>query len=254
MIFDLDGTAVPNSSDGMPTKHLVDVIKNLQQNMRVCAATGRPFFNSKAIFQKLGLTDPCIISGGTQIINPNTGEILWEKDMDKSQVEKIMSVALPYSCKVFFSDDENSTPAKEKAVKGAERIVYLEEIDQKSTEIILKKLNQIPNIIAYKLISWKPNYFDIHVVNSEATKKHALEILLKMFNINSSEVIAAGDGNNDLPLFELAGYKIAMANGTKDLKKEADIIALSVNEDGLAIALENIYKHTPLGLPTSSVS
>ena len=50
--------------------------------------------------------------------------------------------------------------------------------------------------------------------------------------------MVVGDGNNDLPLFELAGWKVAMGNGADVLKEAADWIAPSVDEDGLAVAIE----------------
>lgn len=240
LIFDLDGTAIPNEPSGMPTDNLIGVIKQLRGKMKVCAATGRPLFNSLPIIQRLGLTDPCIISGGTQIIDPTTKKILWEKDMETFQVEAIMKVASQYPYPIFFSDDEASEPAKDKVVKGRERIIYIEPVNKEDTEAILKELNRVPDIAAYKVMSWTPDHFDIHITHSEATKRHALEVLLRILDVHRDDVVAAGDGNNDLPLFEISNYKIAMGNGSDELKKKADFIAPSAANDGLAVALEKL--------------
>lgn len=238
LIFDLDGTAIPNDVNGMPTNHLVDVITQLKKKMIVSVATGRPLFQAKKIIQKLKIKDPSIISGGTQIISPATEKILWEKNIDKFLVEKIIEIALPYKVQVYFSDDKVSTPPKEKIIKGPERIVYVEQVSKHDTEIILRELGKIREIAAYEVNSWTKDYFDIHITHKEATKKHALEILLKMLKVEKNEVVSAGDGTNDIPLFEMSGYKIAMGNAMKELKSEADFIAGRVDEDGLAIALE----------------
>ncbi len=240
LIFDIDGTAIPNREDGTPTQYLVDVIQKLKKEMKVCVATGRPLFNSKVIIKKLQLTDPCIISGGTQIINPVTEKILWEKDMSRTQVEIVLKVIQPYHCKVFFSDEETSAPPKEKVVKGPERIIFIEQLNKNNTEEIMNKLQRIENIVTHKVHSWKSDCFDVHVTHRDATKRHALKILLNMLGIPKNQVISAGDGNNDLPLFELSGYRIAMENGMEELKSKADFIAKKADEDGLAIALEVI--------------
>lgn len=240
LIFDLDGTAIPNRPDGMPRDNLVNVVKQLQGKMKVCAATGRPRFNSMPIIKKLNLKDPCIISGGTQIIDPTSEKILWEKDIDRAQVEEIRKIILPYEAKVFFSDDEISAPPNEKIVKGAERIIYAVRVSKKDTEEIMEKLSTIKSIIAHKVISWTPDHYDIHITHLEATKKHAMEILLDMLNIKRDKVIAAGDSSNDLPLFELSGYKIAMENGMDVVKEKADFIAGRADEDGLSIALRQV--------------
>lgn len=241
LIFDLDGTAIPNEPNGMPTDNLIEVIKQLRGRMKVCVATGRPLFNSLPIIQRLGLTDPCIISGGTQIVDPTTKKILWGKDMEIFQVEAIMKIASQYPYPVFFGDDEVSELAKKKVVKEPERIIYIEPVNREDAEDILAKLNRIPDIAAYKVMSWTPDHFDIHITHAEATKRHALEVLLKILDIHKDNIVTAGDGNNDLPLFEISKYKIAMGNGSDELKKKADFIAPSVTNDGLAIALRKLF-------------
>ncbi len=241
LIFDLDGTAIPNKPDGLPSDELVKVIRKLKKNLKICAATGRPLYNSKPILRKLGLTDPCIISGGTQLVDPTTERVLWEKDMDKSQVEEIMAITSKYPYQVFFSDEKTSALGKDKKIKGAERIIYIMSVEKIETEIILEKLAKIPNITAHKVISWSPGCFDIHITHSEATKEYSLHVLLEILGVNKSEVVVAGDSNNDLPLFEIANYKIAMENGSEELKAKADFIAPDINEDGLTIALRKVF-------------
>ena len=141
----------------------------------------------------------------------------------------------------FFGDEMEGTIPKYKITKSGERIIYIEPVTKEDTEIILKKLSKIPNITAHKVVSWTPDHFDIHITHFEATKRHSLEILLEILKVHKNEVVAVGDSNNDLPLFELAGYKIAMENGSNELKKKADMIAPSVVEDGLAVALEKLF-------------
>lgn len=241
LIFDLDGTAIPNKPDGVPSDNLIGVVAKLQKTAKVCAATGRPWHNSKAIIRKLGLRDPCIISGGTQIIDPISEKMLWEKGMNQSQVESIMKAAKQFPYEVIYGDDVVSTPAKNKIMQRPERIIYIMSVSKKDTEAILKQLRQIPAITAYEAKSWEPNHFDIHITHYEATKSRALQILLRMLKLHKEEVVAAGDSNNDLPLFEVAGYKIAMENGSDEMKAKADLIAPDVSEDGLATSLKGLF-------------
>lgn len=241
LIFDLDGTAIPNKPDGVPFDALVHVLGELRnRGVRLCAATGRARFNSLPIIQKLGLVDPCIISGGTQIIDPKTEKILWEKTMNKEQVEAIMKIASQYPYHVFFSDDETSTFAKDKIITGPERIIYIEPVDKKDTATIMEQLSSVPDITAHKVISWTPDHFDIHITHAEATKKQALEILLDMMHVHKNEIIAAGDAENDLPLFEVAALKIAMGNASSKLKEKADMIAPNADDDGLTTILNKL--------------
>ncbi|MSU54808.1 MAG: HAD family phosphatase [Candidatus Staskawiczbacteria bacterium] len=241
VIFDLDGTAIPNKRDGMPSKRVIEVVNKVKDKVYVCAATGRGISLAGDIIKSLGLTSPCIVGGGTQVIDPVTRKVLWEKDMDKNQIEKIMEIAKEYQYPVFFGDETEGALLKYKITQREERIIYIEPVTKEDTEIILEKLSKIPNITAHKVISWTSGHFDIHITHIEATKRHSMEVLLKILKVHKDEVVAVGDSNNDLPLFELAGYKIAMENGSDELKKKADMIAPSVSEDGLAVALEKLF-------------
>ncbi len=56
--------------------------------------------------------------------------------------------------------------------------------------------------------------------------------------IDAHETIAFGDGHNDLSIIKFAGIGVAMANAVEDLKKAADEITLSNEEDGIAVVVE----------------
>ena len=56
--------------------------------------------------------------------------------------------------------------------------------------------------------------------------------------IPMSQTAAAGDGNNDLPLFEAAGVAVAMGNARPALKRAADFIVGPAEQDGLLEAFD----------------
>src|SRR5688572_13677482 len=134
IIFDHDGTAIPNRRDGMPSERLVKVIEKIKDKVFICAATGRALNVCQNVLKELGLVSPCIIFGGTQIVDPVSLKILWEKAISKEQVEAIMAVARNYNCKVYFSNDENWSLPQEKTVTGSENIVYIEHVTEKDRE------------------------------------------------------------------------------------------------------------------------
>jgi HAD-superfamily hydrolase, subfamily IIB len=76
----------------------------------------------------------------------------------------------------------------------------------------------------------------------EFTAKHidkakALDTVLAQIGMNASEVIAFGDGQNDISLIQYAGIGVAMGNAVAELKAVADKITLSNEEDGIASCL-----------------
>lgn len=238
IIFDLDGTAIPNKKDGMPSLRLINTVTKAQQKVKVSAATGRPMSNSRNILKALKITNPCIIAGGTQIIDPVTEKTLWKKEMSAYQVREIISIAKSYPYEVWISDQLDASPTIEEIVIQPEQIIFIMTVTKKDAKNIMQKLAQIPDIITHEVISWAPDHIDIHITHKEATKKHALQELLNIENIDKEYLMVVGDANNDLPLFEVAAIKVAMKNGSDQLKEAADYVTDSVENDGLAKAIE----------------
>lgn len=73
-------------------------------------------------------------------------------------------------------------------------------------------------------------------------KARALDAVLPSMGIGREELIAFGDGPNDLSMLQYAGTGVAMANAVPQLKDVADEVTLSHNADGIAAAL---LKHIP---------
>lgn len=238
IIFDIDGTAIPAELDAFPSLELIKTIETVPRSVKVCAATGRSLPHVRNILRSLKLKDLCILSGGTQIVDPQTEKTLWEKRLSESQVKQIIGVCFSYPYEVGFSDEIKGIPAKDKVVRGSERIIYMWAVTQRDAEILQKNLQQIAGVTAHIGGSWTKDHVDLHITNAVATKKYALEKLLQMLDVDKRLVIGVGDTDNDLPLFESVGFKVAMANGTERLKIAADYVAPSVNEDGLVYVID----------------
>lgn len=78
----------------------------------------------------------------------------------------------------------------------------------------------------------------IEITSKLATKGQSLLNLAEMLGIPRDEVIAFGDGGNDLSLVDGVGRLFAMGNGDPRIKEIAHEIALPVEQDGVAAVLE----------------
>ena len=68
-------------------------------------------------------------------------------------------------------------------------------------------------------------------------KGRALNIICEKLNIDSSQAIAFGDQELDIPMIEAAGLGVAMGNAIEELKEKADYVTGTNNEAGIAQAL-----------------
>lgn len=77
----------------------------------------------------------------------------------------------------------------------------------------------------------------IDVMHPEATKGNALGRLAESLGVERSDVIAIGNYYNDVEMIRFAGLGIAMDNSPDDVKRAADFVTVSNNEDGVSLAL-----------------
>ena len=82
---------------------------------------------------------------------------------------------------------------------------------------------------------WAVDFTAAGVHKGEASR-HLAEIQ----GMDTRQFIAAGDSYNDLPMLEAAGFRIAMASAPEEMKAIADFVAPPVEEDGLAVAIEQV--------------
>ncbi|QQR79105.1 MAG: HAD family phosphatase [Candidatus Moraniibacteriota bacterium] len=248
IIFDLDGTAIDSPVQKLPTESLKQAIRAAQERYFLSSATGRVWSFAKPVLQALGLTDPCIISAGTQICNPVTGNILWQKNIDPSALVQVVSIFCEYpEWKLLFNDgteeDYFHGGVFPKDFSTPDPVYFLEQVfvpDTLAAELF-GKLSSIAGITCVMVVSQKPGLKDLHIVNSEATKEQAVAQLLGILGSSKDDAIGIGDGHNDMHLFNAVGYRVAMGNAIPELKNVSDEIIGSVKEDGLARYLRSLH-------------
>jgi len=84
---------------------------------------------------------------------------------------------------------------------------------------------------------WHPEFTDITAATADKGK--GIMDLARFRGFDPSRTIAFGDGGNDLSMILQAGIGIAMENATDGLKKHADYITSSVDDDGILNALRH---------------
>ena len=83
----------------------------------------------------------------------------------------------------------------------------------------------------------------MEIFSKGCNKDAGIRILAKKYNIAHEDTIAIGDSDNDVAMIEYAHIGIAVANAMDVLKKKADYITKSNDEDGPAIVLKKILKN-----------
>lgn len=271
IFIDLDGTLL-NDYKEIPEEN-IKWIKRAYEEKGVISviATGRPLDFAKIFFEKGNFSaDYIIANNGATITNTKTGEFLLKQTMSDDDVllvrkiflEEKLDYMMTYSdygtyierLKVTKSRDSNNLYNR-KDVGNLEKdflkiysnstymcIIGTYENDLKSTK---QKVSKMKNIEPAEICNYlskasgsekRSKYIDLNLKGS--SKLNAIKVLAKHLNIKKEEIMAIGDGHNDLPMYDIAGIKVAMANAEDALKQKADFVTSSNNDSGVAKAIQ----------------
>ncbi len=235
LIVDVDGTVVTHDFGSLPSKKLVAAVARAQEKIFVGIATARPYHDAKHIIEYMGLTGPCIVNNGAQIIDALTGRTLYEQMMIDADVEAVCRVASDLKFSLVLNAKERNVTVKELdrfagQIYGACTVPV---IDDELADLFIDQISDISTVSAAKTPSHASGKSWVVLGHAKGTKLHGVLEVSKFLNIKTDDIIGAGDGDNDFPLLMACGLRVAMGNAIEGLKDIADYVAPSVTDDGL---------------------
>ena len=84
---------------------------------------------------------------------------------------------------------------------------------------------------------WSPLFGD--VVPDGVSKDVGIARIVNYLDIRLEDTMAFGDGGNDISMLHAVGTGVAMGNSPDAVKRAADFVTASVDQDGIALALEH---------------
>lgn len=236
LMLDLDGTTVPSSKDGRPSKKVIEGIAKARKKLHVGVVTGRPYHVAEHIIAELGLNGPSITTGGAEVRDAETGAVLWSKKISDETAKAILRLMRRRHLPTFVTDNNHYKEQKLFDPKYPTKDPLQLAIPDLSLSIvddIHQELNQFTDVSVHKAGSWKPNTVWLSITHGEATKQHSILEVARILGINTHEIIGVGDADNDFPLLMACGLRVAMGNAVESLKDIADYVAPTVDEDGV---------------------
>ena len=192
----------------------------------------------------LGLDLPFITYNGAMVVMGKSGKILYEQRLSFEDSRDIIELGKKYNTAqmIWVNNGLFVTIMDERADKY-KRIGRVEPVLAEDTDELIKNgttkvlwYDEVENIEKYQSEAGKvlkdtvvyhtsQPYF-LEFVHKNASKAIAMEKLGEYFGIARSEMIAVGDGFNDLSMIEYAGLGVAMSNAPVELKEKADYVTL----------------------------
>lgn len=271
VVLDLDGTIQDLFQAGAATPRVRNAMAAVQKaGIPLSVATGRTLDYIRTHSTYLNLTYPVITAHGGVIGDPQTGNIYAETNMPMAIAQEVTAWldAHHVVTTLYINDDEGHThlyqnrpvaDASQQAfhdyVFGTPRVLALHFqtlLNSPGARPPLKFLSDNDPVTEEDVLPALRARFGeaIYITRSHprlvegmalgVNKGQALRQLCTLLQVDLQRVLAIGDNDNDIPLLQAAGYGVAMGNATSGLKAVADWIAPSIEEDGAAVALEQL--------------
>ncbi|MFB0843621.1 Cof-type HAD-IIB family hydrolase [Paenibacillus oleatilyticus] len=119
--------------------------------------------------------------------------------------------------------------------EAASEPLYKATIISENPELLVRLYDELRSWNELALTKTGQRRFDINAAG--ISKRTALEALCRMYGMHAAEVAAIGDYDNDVDMLQWAGLGIAMANSSDCVKRAADTVTASNEEDGVAEAV-----------------
>lgn len=266
IVSDIDGTLVGKS--GKLTKRLIDALNECKKrNIHVVLASGRTFYGAREIALEAGIDCPIISANGGRCDMFISGEEkpVYEDTLDKETSMKVYGILKEAGCFMTSYVGKNIYALNETNGFGSKGVKTSEVFKEPNGHVIMddeKRFYEEGTNVPYKYEAYTDDVslmdklrnelsamglsvssafpFNLEILSPGGGKGKAIVSLAKIFGIDINDVMAMGDGSNDLGMISVSGYSVAMGNAVEVLKKAAKYIAPDVDEDGAAIMIEKL--------------
>ena len=237
LILDLDGTLI--GPDERISPRVADAVREVAARIGVSIATGRETADVLRHAGDLGLTWPQISDNGAMILDPVSGANLWSAPILGEELSrKVMQPIIDSEYSFFATHSDGAvTDVADLDRWDLTRISALD-LDEKAAEDMIAQLSADGDLDSVRV--WLPynRLWAVDFTRKGVNKGSALRAMCELIGIRSSQTIAVGDSFNDAPLMATAGFGIAMGNAPKEVREAARYSVPTVEEDGLAHAIE----------------
>ena len=249
VFFDIDGTLVSFTTHGVPDSARRAIKQLREKGVKVFIATGRLLRHTDVVSDIE--VDGYITVNGSYCLT-SAGEVIFEQAFPCEVVERIFALEREYGFSAavmthenIFVDDINGRPQEVADLvhitpveANLEEVVATQPVLQMcpyiSKELEQKIMPFLPECVASR---WIDMFMDLNLKGVD--KSVAASRVMEYYGYTIEQAMAFGDGGNDVPLVRDVGLGVAMGNACDELKRVADYVAESVDDDGIEKALRH---------------
>ena len=262
--LDLDGTLL-NTRKELTERSREALRKAIDQGILVLAATGRPYTGIPEELRNFPGIRYALTSNGARILDTQTGTVLIEELLHWEDARRALRVMRKYDTlqEIYYDGRGYADRTKLEEIHRYHHNPHMWEYVQKSRiavsdimEVIDREkrdMDKIQGLFAdmrEREQAWQELAkdkrielvgslkYNIEINAAGVNKGKGLIKLGELLGICREEIMACGDGDNDVEMLREAGFGVAMENAEEEVKRAADYITETNDEDGVAKAIE----------------
>lgn len=274
LALNIDGTLLQsNGRLHKSTREAVDYVRD--KGIYVTLVTSRSFQSAKKVAKALKLEDSVLVTHRGGYVAKELEKPVLEKRISEDVTFEIVRLLEGFQCQIRLVHEKYSLANKLKinnnllaktVVNSGDPLHYPHQFVDSISDTIIDEPISPPKIEIYfeekndlvdteKAIKGmfnevdmiKLNDYRMEIVPRGVSKLTGLLYLGQQLGIKRNEMVAIGDGIDDLEMIEAVGLGVAMWNAPVEVKKAADWITRSNNQQGVGYMVkEHFRKQQPI--------
>ena len=262
LVLDLDGT-LTNSSKEISRQNLSTLLRLQQSGVRLVLASGRPTYGIAPLADILQMKryGGYILSyNGGEIIEGSTGKMIYQNLLPDDVIPILYTTSLRWRQAILTYQDEyiltelpQDPYVQKEAFLNKMTILQVEDFLDETPrplpkclivgdpERLMKTEAELSLRLQGQISVYRSEPYFLELVPLGIDKARSLATLLERTGLAREQMVCMGDGYNDLSMIQFAGMGVAMANAQEPVRKAADMVTLSNDEDGVAVAVKQLF-------------
>ena len=255
---DIDGTLI-NSKKKLTDNTKKAIYEANENGCIILPCSGRGPLPLSVITDEINLDLPLACYNGALVIRGKSGEILYDKAIDKKDAILAYNEGIKRNVGVILWTFDNklaingwnkftehyfslANVKREEVViipdnmdifdERTAKVLWQDEVENMSDHVDYAR-NLLKNC-ENNAICATSQPFLLEFTHKDGNKAEAIKHVAKAFNIDHKDTIGIGDGLNDIPMIEYAALGVAMENAHCEVLEAADLVAPSNDDDGVA--------------------
>lgn len=262
LVLDIDGT-LTNTKKEITYRTKSAITRIMEQGVTVVLASGRPISGIEPIARELELdkyNGYILAFNGARIIECSNKKIIHDQTLSRDMILKLYDLSKLYNVSILSYDKDSivtempndeyvniEARINKMPIKEVEN--FKEYVDYPVNkclmvgegEYLAKVEEEVREKVKGEISVYRSEPYFLECVPLNIDKAASLEKLLEYIHCTKDEMIACGDGYNDISMIKYAGLGVAMENAREEVKEVADILTLSNDEDGVAHIIDKFF-------------